>query len=83
MSDRRDVICKVIESALKQAAGTENLSAPVTGDSRMNSPREWDSLAFVSVFLAVAEHFQIEVEEDDAIHFTSVAGINEFLEELL
>ncbi|MDF1820322.1 MAG: acyl carrier protein [Alcanivoracaceae bacterium] len=83
MSQRTETICQVVEQALKQAAQTDTLSAPVTADSQMNSPREWDSLAFVSVFLAVSQHFGIEVEEDDAIHFTSIAGINEFLDEAL
>lgn len=83
MSQRTETICKVIEEALKQASQLNSISEPVTADSRMNKPREWDSLAFVSVFIAVSEHFGIDVEEDDAIHFTSVATIDEFLDEVL
>lgn len=83
MSQHTETICRVVEQALKQAAQVDTLSEAVTADSKMNSPREWDSLAFVSVFLAVSQHFDVEVEEDDAIHFTSVAGISEFLDEVL
>lgn len=83
MPQHTKTICQIVEQALKQVTQSGTLSAPITPDSRMNNPREWDSLAFVSVFLAVSQHFNIEVEEDDAIHFISVSGIREFLDEVL
>lgn len=83
MPQHTETVCQIVEQALKQATQSGTLSGPVTADSRMNTPKEWDSLAFVSVFLAVSEHFNIEVEEDDAIHFISISGICEFLDEVL
>lgn len=82
MTDIVEEICKAVEDALKSSAKVDKLSAPVTIDSSMNDPREWDSLAFVSVFMTVSQRLNIEVEDDDAINFTSVEGIRTFVEEL-
>lgn len=82
MTDLVEKICKAVEDALKSSARVDQLSAPVTAESSMNDPHEWDSLAFVSVFQTVSQCFDIEVEDDDAINFTSVEGIKSFIEEL-
>ena len=76
-------VCAVVESALKTAASSEVLSQPVTMESTMGSPREWDSLSFVSVFMAVGESFDVDLEDDDAVYFQSTRGIYDFLEEIL
>ncbi len=76
-------LCKVIEEALKAANTMAELSAPVTMDSVMGSPREWDSLSFVAVFSAVGDAFVIELEDDDAIHFQAVRTIHDFLNDIL
>lgn len=76
-------LCQVIEEALKAASNSAALSQPVTMSSRMGSPREWDSLSFVAVFTAVGEAFDIELDDDDAIHFQEVATMYQFLNEVL
>ena len=81
MTDRTDEVCEVVATALQKSLNQASLSAPVTAESKMGSPKEWDSLAFVAVFLAVSQHFGIDVDDDDAIHFTSVAKIVELLNE--
>lgn len=83
MTNRMDDICSVIQTTLEGMNANAQLSELVTADSAMGTPREWDSLAFVSIFMALTEHFQIEVDEDEAIHFLSVRGINSFLDELM
>jgi acyl carrier protein len=52
----------------------------VTADSAMGSPTEWDSLAFVEIFTTVSEHFSLDVADDDAINFMSVAEIVAFVD---
>lgn len=51
----------------------------VTAASKMGDPVEWDSMAFVEIFVAVSKHFGVEVSDDDAMSFMSVADIVEFV----
>ena len=76
-------LCIVIEQALKNATKTAELSEPVTIESKMGSPVEWDSLSFVSVFLAVAENFDIELDDDDAILSRDARSIHKLLNEIV
>ena len=69
--------------ALKTASNTTALSGDVTAASRMGDPKEWDSLSFVAVFTAIGSAFDIELEDDDAFHFQSIAGIEAFLRDVL
>lgn len=76
-------LCEIIEDAIKTSSNKSQLSENVTMDSKLGKPVEWDSMSFVVVFTAVSDSYDIEVEDDDAIMFTSVGGIIEFLEEVL
>jgi acyl carrier protein len=76
-------LCSVIEDALKASENLTSLSEPVTMTSIMGSPKEWDSLTFVSVFLGIAQAFDVELDDDDAVHFLGVQGIHNFLKEIL
>ena len=78
-----DELCSVIEQALKNATNSQQLSEPISMDSKMDSPAEWDSLSFVSVFVAVSEHFDVEIDEDDAILFREVRSIYKLLSEII
>lgn len=60
---------------------TKNPGVAVGTDSMMGTPREWDSLAFVEIFLAVSGRFDLEVSDDDAINFMSVPEIVGFVSE--
>jgi acyl carrier protein len=79
----KPALCLVIEDALKATSNTATLSQPVTPESQMGSPREWDSLSFVAVFIAVGEAFDIELDDDDAIHFQAVPAMYQFLDEVM
>jgi len=82
-NDNDVVMIGAIENALKAATKKTELSSPITMQSKMHSPSEWDSLSFVAIFMAVHEAFDLEPEDDDAIHFVSVEGISGFLKEVL
>ena len=68
-----------IVSAVLTSRGRPNVQ--LTKDSGMGNPTEWDSLAFVAIFLAVNEKFVIDASDDDAIHFMSVGDIASFVRE--
>ena len=53
----------------------------ITADDSMESVAAWDSLSFMSVFLAVNAAFEVNPDFDDAIHYTSVSALCVFLKE--
>ena len=74
---------KSINDALLASCNKSELSASINLSSKMRDPREWDSLSFVAVYLAVTEEFNVEAEDDDAIYFMSVEKIIQFLDDVL
>jgi hypothetical protein len=78
-----ETLCAVVEEALLTASNKSALSAPVHRGSAMRDPAEWDSLSFVIVFTAISEAFGVELDDDDAIHFTSIEAIHDFLAEIM
>jgi acyl carrier protein len=75
-------VCAIVEQAILIASNKDTLSAPVGPQSRMGSPREWDSLSFVVVFNAISEAFEVELEDDDAIQLTSIPTMVELLQDI-
>jgi len=51
----------------------------ITADSRMDDTPEWDSLNFINIFLSINEAFGIDPDPDDAIAYTTISGIVEFV----
>lgn len=82
MTDLVKDVCSVVSETLRTTKSIEALTTPIDANSSMDTVAEWDSLSFVSVFLGVSEHFDIEVDQDDAIAFTSIAGIVELIEDI-
>ena len=76
-------IGSIVTDALKTANNKDSLSGEVTANSRMGDPKEWDSLSFVAVFIAIGAAFDVELEDDDAFHFQSISGIEAFLNDVL
>lgn len=70
-------IIQVIRSALCEKNNIDELHISAT-DS-MSTISCWDSLAFMTVFLAINEEFGIDPDFDDAIHYTSVQTLTEYL----
>lgn len=78
-----DRICSVVTEALKAATNRDDLPVPITEESGMNNPSEWDSLSYVVVYNSIGTEFDIELEDDDAIHFQDIRSIKRFLDEAL
>jgi acyl carrier protein len=75
-----DVEAQVI-GVVASILSTKKSGVVVTATSMMGDPPEWDSLAFVEVFVAVSAHFGLDVSDDDAISFLSIPEIVEFVSE--
>jgi acyl carrier protein len=72
---------EVVESVL--AESLQASGAKITADSTMEEMPEWDSLNFINIFLAVNDEFGIDADPDDAIHYYSISGIVDFVQNSL
>lgn len=70
-------VISIVQDTLREESGRGDLT--VTFDDTMDTVAEWDSMSFMRVFLAINEAFGIDPDFDEAIHYTSVAGLSEFL----
>lgn len=77
------VLLATVEDAIKASSKSDSLSEGLSMSSKLGDPSEWDSLSFVSVFLAVGKTYAVELDDDDAIHFRSIGEIKELLLEIL
>ncbi len=67
----------IIEIELRGQSGNDALT--VGADDSMETVAEWDSLAFMGVFTAVNQAFGIDPDFDDAVHYTAVASLRDYL----
>ena len=70
-------IIEIIEPILREQS--DNMELVLCAEDSMETIAEWDSLTFMSVFSAVNEAFGIDPDFDDAIHYTSVASLRDYL----
>ena len=70
-------VIDVIESTLREHSGNAELT--LCAEDSMETIGEWDSLAFMSVFVAVNKAFDIDPDFDDAVHYTSVHALRSYL----
>ena len=54
-------------------------SVVITAGSEMGNPRVWDSLLFVEIFEEIGSEFSLDLSDDDAVHFMSIAEIVKFI----
>ena len=78
-----DKVREIVSDTLLTISDKAELSGPVTEDAEMGAPAEWDSLSFIVVFNAISEILDVELEDDDAIHFTSIPAMHAFLNEIM
>lgn len=72
-------IIDVVQKALRNNATEPNVL--IEADDTMETVPAWDSLTFMSVFLAINEAFGVDPDFDDAIHYTSVRMLYTYLKE--
>ena len=74
-------IIEIIQDALRNNSGGEDV--PITANDSMETVAGWDSLSFMSVFIAINTAFGVNPDFDDAIHYTSVKSLHSYLNEQL
>lgn len=72
-------IIATIQEALRTNGASADIS--ITANDSMETIAAWDSLTFMSVFLAINEAFSVDPDFDDAIHYTSVKSLYDYLKE--
>lgn len=72
-------IINIIQDALRNNG--EKQDVLITADDSMETVAAWDSLTFMSVFLAVNAAFGVNPDFDDAIHYTSVKSLHAYLKD--
>lgn len=72
---------EVVETVLADKLAASG--AVITESSSMEAMAEWDSLNFINIFLGVNEAFEIDADPDDAIHYSSIVGIADFVRKSL
>ena len=70
-------IIETIQDALRNNGATPDIR--ITADDSMDTVAAWDSLTFMTVFLAINEAFAVNPDFDDAIHYTSVKSLCAYL----
>ena len=72
-------IVQIVQDVLQEKNDQEEIL--VTPEDSMETVPAWDSLSFMSVFLAINDAFGVDPDFDDAIHYTSVRTLHEFLKD--
>jgi acyl carrier protein len=70
-------VIAIVQDTLREESGRGELV--VTPEDTMDSVPEWDSMSFMKVFLAINEVYGINPDFDEAIHYTSISTLTEFL----
>jgi acyl carrier protein len=72
-------IIDIIQDTLRNKCDEQDIL--ITAEDSMETVAAWDSLNFMSVFLAINEAFGVNPDFDDAIHYTSVKTLYAYLKE--
>lgn len=70
-------VISIVKDTLQEESGRSDLT--VSPEDSMDTVPEWDSLSFMKVFLAINAAFGIDPDFDEAIHYTSIPALTEFL----
>lgn len=70
-------IIDIVQDTLRKQGKVSDVL--VCADDSMETLAAWDSMSFMSVFIAINEAFGLNPDFDDAIHYTSVKSIYLFL----
>lgn len=72
-------IIEIVQTALRDA--NDDLDIAIKPDDSMETVPAWDSLSFMSIFTAINEAFALNPDFDDAIHYTSVKTLHEYIKD--
>jgi acyl carrier protein len=72
-------IIEIIQNTLRKSGADPDIV--ITAEDSMETIAAWDSLTFMSIFLAINESFSLDPDFDDAIHYTSVKALYKYLKD--
>ena len=75
--DLQNRIISIVSETLRDESGKSDLT--LSAADSMDTVPEWDSMSFMKVFLSINEVYGINPDFDDAIHYTSISTLTEFL----
>jgi acyl carrier protein len=75
--DLRNKVISIVQETLRDESGRIDLV--LTPEDSMDTVPEWDSMSFMKVFLLINEVYGIDPDFDEAIHYTSISALTEFL----
>ena len=70
-------VIAIVQDTLRKESGRNDLV--LSPDESMDTVPEWDSMSFMKVFLSINEAYGIDPDFDEAIHYTSIPTLTEFL----
>ena len=80
MSDNlRNRIMIVVEQTLNTGSSADNNNVTISEKDSMETIANWDSLNFMSVFLAINEAFDLDPDFDDAINYISISSLYDYI----
>ncbi|MEM7092785.1 MAG: acyl carrier protein [Actinomycetota bacterium] len=71
---------RVIE-IVRDTLRTDDPDVHVGSDDSMDTIAGWDSLQFMSVFMAINDAFSLDPDFDDAIHYTAIPSLVAYVRE--
>jgi acyl carrier protein len=71
-------VIAIVQDTLRDESGRGDLV--VMPEDSMDTVPEWDSISFMKVFLAINAVYGIDPDFDEAIHYTSISTLTEFLQ---
>ena len=82
-NDDRAALVERVVGIVQDALATGGAPGAVGPDDSMETVPGWDSMRFMSVFIAVNEAFGLDPDFDDAIHYTAIPTMVEYLSQQL
>lgn len=70
-------IITIVQNTLRGNLGDDSIT--VDSSSSMDTVNGWDSMQFLAVYETVNEQMGISPDFDDAFHYTSIAGMTQFI----
>lgn len=70
-------VLEIVQASLREAS--QDIHLELNNSASMENIAQWDSLSFMVVFSAINTDFQINPDFDDAVNYTSIASICEYL----
>ena len=68
-------VIEIVQDTLR----TEDPAVSISPDDSMDTIAGWDSLQFMKVFVAINDAFGLDPDFDDAIHYTAIPSLVEYL----